>query len=29
MSKNFEISVLLDLYGKLLTEKQFDMLDFY
>ena len=29
MSKNFEISVLLVLYGKLLTEKQFDMLDFY
>lgn len=29
MSKNFEISVLLDLYGKLLTEKQYDMLDFY
>lgn len=29
MSKNFEISVLLDLYGKLLTEKQYDMLDLY
>lgn len=29
MSKNFKISVLLDLYGKLLTEKQYDMLDFY
>ena len=29
MSKNFEVSVLLDLYGKLLTEKQYDMLDFY
>lgn len=29
MSKNLEISVLLDLYGQLLTKKQFDMLDFY
>lgn len=29
MGKNLEISVLLDLYGKLLTEKQYDMLDFY
>lgn len=29
MSKNFKISVLLDLYGKLLTEKQYDMLDLY
>lgn len=29
MGKNLEISVLLDLYGKLLTEKQYDMLDYY
>ncbi|MBQ9375127.1 MAG: putative DNA-binding protein [Ruminococcus sp.] len=29
MSKNLEISVLLDLYGELLTKKQYDMLDFY
>ena len=29
MGKNLEIGVLLDLYGKLLTEKQFDVLDLY
>lgn len=29
MSKNLEISVLLDLYGELLTKKQYDMLDYY
>ena len=29
MSKNLEICRLLDLYGALLTEKQFDIMDFY
>lgn len=29
MEKNIEISILLDLYGKLLTEKQYSLLDDY
>jgi len=29
MEKNVKISMLLDIYGKLLTEKQFQMLDDY
>ena len=29
MGKNLEIGVLLDLYGKLLTDKQFEVLDLY
>ncbi|MGN0601529.1 MAG: putative DNA-binding protein [Oscillospiraceae bacterium] len=29
MSKNLEIGILLDLYGKLLTDKQYDVLDLY
>ena len=29
MGKNLENGVLLDLYGKLLTEKQYDVLDLY
>ena len=29
MEKNIEISILLDLYGKLLTEKQHSLLDDY
>ncbi len=29
MAKNFEISVLLDFYGEMLTEKQRDFLDLY
>lgn len=29
MAKNLEISILLDFYGEMLTEKQRDFLDFY
>ncbi len=29
MSKNLEISLLLDFYGDMLTEKQRDMVDYY
>jgi predicted DNA-binding protein YlxM (UPF0122 family) len=29
MDKNIKLSMLLDIYGKLLTEKQFDAVDFY
>ena len=29
MEKNVEISILCDLYGKLLTQKQFDFLNDY
>lgn len=29
MGKNLEVCVLLDLYGKLLTSKQYDVLDLY
>ena len=29
MAKNLEISVLLDFYGEMLTEKQREMIDFY
>ena len=29
MGKNLEIGLLLDLYGKLLTDKQFEVLDVY
>ena len=29
MGKNFEISLLLDFYGDMLTEKQRDMVDYY
>jgi len=29
LEKNIEISILLDLYGKLLTEKQYSLLDDY
>ncbi len=29
MGKNLEIGLLLDLYGKLLTDKQFEVLDLY
>lgn len=29
MSKNLEIGILLDIYGKLLTDKQYDVLDLY
>lgn len=29
MEKNLEIGLLLDLYGKLLTDKQFEVLDLY
>ena len=29
MDKNVKISILCDLYGKLLTEKQFEFLDDY
>ena len=29
MEKNIEISILLDLYGNLLTEKQFEFIDDY
>lgn len=29
MAKNFEISLLLDFYGDMLTEKQRSMLDYY
>ncbi len=29
MEKNIEISILLDIYGKLLTEKQYSLLDDY
>ena len=29
MAKNLEISVLLDFYGEMLTEKQKEMIDFY
>ena len=29
MSKNLEMGRLIDLYGGLLTEKQFDIMDFY
>lgn len=29
MDKNIKISMLLELYGKLLTEKQFDITDLY
>lgn len=29
MDKNVKVSILLDLYGKLLTEKQFELLDDY
>ena len=29
MEKNVEISILCDLYGKLLTDKQFELLNDY
>ena len=29
MGKNLEISILLDFYGGILTEKQYSMIDFY
>jgi len=29
MEKNIRISMLLEIYGKLLTEKQFNVLDYY
>ena len=29
MEENIKFSVLLELYGKLLTEKQYDLLDYY
>ena len=29
MGKNLEISLLLDFYGDMLTEKQRDMVDYY
>ena len=29
MDKNIQISMLLDIYGKLLTDKQYDALDLY
>ena len=29
MEKNIEISILLDIYGSLLTDKQFEMLNDY
>ncbi len=29
MEKNIQLSMLLEIYGKLLTQKQFDMVDLY
>lgn len=29
MEKNIHISMLLEIYGKLLTQKQYDVIDFY
>ena len=29
MNKDYKISILLDYYGQLLTDKQFDMLNYY